>query len=52
MKKNQVIGLGLLIPAIFTSVGMVIDQETYWHILNYVTIIITAVSGVVLLKQK
>jgi len=52
MRKNKVIGLLLLILAIVTIVGMVIDKDAYWRIENYVMIICLVLSGVVLLKQK
>ena len=52
MEKNKVIGLLLLILAISTIVGMVINNATYWTTYNYLTIILSVLSGIVLLKQK
>jgi uncharacterized membrane protein YccC len=52
MEKNKVIGLLLLILAISTIVGMVIENANYWLIYNYITIILSVISGIVLLKQK
>lgn len=52
MKNNKVIGLLLLIWAISTVVGMVINTAAYWKIYDYITIIFSVVSGIVLLKQK
>lgn len=52
MKKNKVIGGLLLVFALYTVVGMVIDDNSFWTIYNYVTLIFSVVSGVVLLKQK
>lgn len=52
MKKTKVIGILLLIFAIFTIVGMVIEDDNYWAIYNYVTLIFSVISGIVLLKQK
>jgi len=52
MKKNKVIGQLLLVLAIYTIVGMVINNDTYWRIYNYVTLTFSALSGIVLLKQK
>jgi len=52
MKKNAVIGLLLLVLAIATIVGMIINNDTYWFIYNYVTIIFSVISGIVLLNQK
>ena len=52
MGKNKVIGLLLLILAVFTIVGMVKANDAYWSIYNYVTIVVCGVSGMILLKQK
>ena len=52
MRTNKIIGLLLLLLAVFTIVGRVIMNDAYWNIYNYVTIIISAVSGMILLKQK
>ncbi|MFA5089963.1 MAG: hypothetical protein WC510_02865 [Candidatus Omnitrophota bacterium] len=52
MKKNQVIGLLLLVLAIYTIIGMAMNNATYWAIYNYVTIILSVISGIVLLRQK
>jgi len=52
MKNNKVIGLLLLVLAIFTIAGMVLNNNAYWNIYNYATIIFSLLSGIVLLKQK
>ncbi len=52
MKKNKVIGLLLLALAIYTILGMVIKSAAFWLIYNYVTIILSVISGIVLLSQK
>ncbi len=52
MKKNKVIGQLLLVLAIYTIVGMVINNSTYWFIYNYVTIIFSVLSSIALLRQK
>lgn len=52
MKKNKVIGVLLLVFAVYTIVGMVVKSDTYWGIYNYVTLIFSVSSAVVLLKQK
>jgi len=52
MKKNQVIGLLLLILAIFTVVGMIFGNDVYWSVYNFLTILFSVISGIVLLKQK
>ena len=52
MKKNQVIGLLLLILAILTVMGMVINRDAYWSVHNYLTILISLIGGIFLLKQK
>ena len=35
-----------------TVVGMVINNNAYWSAYNYITLIISLLSGIVLLKQK
>lgn len=52
MKKNKIIGVLLLALAIATVIGIVIMNDVYWAIYNYVTLLITAVGGTILLKQK
>ncbi|MFA5144643.1 MAG: hypothetical protein WC723_01355 [Candidatus Omnitrophota bacterium] len=52
MKKNKIIGLLLLVLAFFTIVGIAINNNTYWAGYNYVTIIFSVLSGIVLLRQK
>lgn len=52
MKINKVIGLLLLVLAIFTIAGMVINNDTYWIVYDYITIILSVIFGIVLLKQK
>lgn len=52
MKNNKVIGLLLLILAISTIIGMAANNDTYWAIYNYLTIILSVVYGIALLRQK
>ena len=52
MKKSKVIGILLLIFAIYTAVGMAIENGVYWRIYNYVTLVFSVLSGFVLLKEK
>ncbi|MFA6357625.1 MAG: hypothetical protein WCY09_03025 [Candidatus Omnitrophota bacterium] len=52
MKKNKVIGILLLVFAVYTIVGMVADSGIFWDIYNYLTLIFFILSGIVLLKQK
>ncbi|MCK9430347.1 MAG: hypothetical protein M0R17_10130 [Candidatus Omnitrophica bacterium] len=52
MKKNKIIGKLLLMFAVFTVLGMVLDNDTYWSVYNYATLIFFLSSGIVLLKQK
>ena len=51
MKKNAVLGVLLLVLAAATVVGMVIQDDAYWNIYNYVTIILTVIGGLALLKK-
>ena len=52
MKKNKIFGVLLLALLVATIVGMAIKNDAYWGIYNYVTIILSAVIGISLLKQK
>jgi len=50
MKKNKVIGVLLLVLAIATITGMVINNETFWVVYNWTVIVLSVVGGIVLLK--
>ncbi|MDD5692818.1 MAG: hypothetical protein PHP10_06570 [Candidatus Omnitrophica bacterium] len=52
MKNDKVIGVLLLVLAISTIVGMVIENATFWLIYNYITIVLSVIIGISLLKQK
>jgi len=52
MKKNKVIGALLLILAISTITGMLIENATFWLTYNYATIALSLICGIILLKKK
>jgi len=52
MKKNKVIGVLLLVLVVFTIVGMVLANDVFWLIYNYIVLMVCALSGIALLKQK
>lgn len=52
MKKSKVLWVLLLALAVATVVGMVIQNDAYWNIYNYVTVILCVICGLALLKQK
>jgi len=52
MKKNKVIGVLLLVLAVYTIIGIVLANDAYWGIYNYVTLAFSILSGIVLLKEK
>lgn len=52
MENNKVIGVLLLVLAISTIVGMVIENATFWLVYNYITIVLSVIIGISLLKQK
>lgn len=52
MNKKKILALLLLVLAIATGVGMVIENDAFWTIHNYFTILLSVVSGIVLLRQK
>ena len=49
---SKVIGVLLLALLVATIVGMVIKNDAYWGVYNYVTIMLSAGIGISLLKQK
>jgi len=52
MKANKVIGVLLVVFAVYTIVGMVLANYAYWAVYNYVSVIFFVLSSIVLLKQK
>jgi hypothetical protein len=52
MKINKGIGLLLLVFAGYTILCMALDKGTFWRIYNYVTLVFSVSSGIILLKQK
>ncbi len=50
MKKNKVIGVLLLVLAVATIAGMVINKDAFWTIYNWTVIVLFVVGGIVLLK--
>ena len=50
MKKNKVIGVLLLVLAVSTIAGLVINKDAFWTIYNWASIIFSVISGIVLLK--
>lgn len=52
MKTTKVIGILLLLFAVYTIIGMIIADQSFWTVYNYVTLIFSVVSGIVLLKQS
>ena len=52
MKKSKIIGGLLLILAVTTIVGMIVDNVTFWIIYNWATIILSTVGGIILLKEN
>ncbi|MFA7283788.1 MAG: hypothetical protein WC066_04505 [Candidatus Omnitrophota bacterium] len=52
MKSVKIIGVLLLVYAVVTIVGMVIENNDFWAVYNYITLVFSIVSGIILLKQK
>jgi hypothetical protein len=50
MKKNKVIGVLLLVLAVATVAGMVINKDAFWTIYNWTVIVLSVVGGIILLK--
>ena len=52
MKKSKIIGVMLLILAVTTIVGMIVDNVIFWIIYNWATIILSTIGGITLLKEN
>ena len=52
MKTNKFVVLFLLALVITTVVGMVLNNDAYWNIHNYGSILFSVVCVILLLKQK
>jgi flagellar motor component MotA len=52
MNKNKLIGLALAVLAVLTVIGMALNNNDYWAVYNYITLIVCVWGSVVLLKQK
>ncbi|MFA5100285.1 MAG: hypothetical protein WC547_05340 [Candidatus Omnitrophota bacterium] len=52
MITNKVIGLLLLVFAVYTIIGMAAANAAYWQIYNYVTLLLSVTCGIVLLRMK
>ena len=52
MKTNKIVVLFLLALVITTVVGMVLNNDAYWNIHNYGSILFSVVCVILLLKQK
>ena len=52
MKTNKVVVLLLLVLAVSTVIGMVLNSNGYWQVFNYGTILISVLCSILLLKQK
>ena len=53
MKMNKIIGILLLALAVGTIVGRVLNNDAYWDVYNYATLLVSVVGGgILLLKQK
>ncbi len=52
MRKNKVIGALLLILAVYTIAGMIIQNDFFWLAYNWVVIIFSVIGGIALLKDK
>ncbi|MDD5225910.1 MAG: hypothetical protein PHV97_01830 [Candidatus Omnitrophica bacterium] len=52
MKANKIVALFLLALVVTTVVGMVLNNDSYWQIHNYCTLLFSVICSVILLKQK
>jgi len=51
MKPTKLIGILLLVFAVYTVLGMILKNESFWTVYNYVTLVFSIASGVVLVKK-
>jgi len=52
MKKIKIIGVLFLLFAACTLIGMLIENAEYWRVYNYLTLVLSVYSGIVLLTAK
>ena len=52
MKANKIMGAALIILALAIVTGLVIDVSKYWYALDYVTILVCGISGLILLLRN
>ena len=52
MNAGKVIGVLLLVFAVHTVIGMFLMNQSFWAVYNYVTLVFSTASGIVLLRRK
>lgn len=52
MNTNKLVVLFLSVLVVTTVIGMVLNNDAYWNIHNYGTILLSVICGILLLKQK
>ena len=52
MKAVKIIGVLFLLFTAYTIVGMVLSDQRFWAVYNYITLALSISSAIVLLKQK
>ncbi len=52
MKKTKVIGISFLILAVYTIIGMILNNDAFWAVYNYITLGLSIISGVMLVREK
>ncbi|MDD5454897.1 MAG: hypothetical protein PHW62_05325 [Candidatus Ratteibacteria bacterium] len=52
MKDNKIIGGLLLVLAVVTIVGMIVNSDDFWAVYNRTVIVFSVVGGIVLLWGK
>lgn len=52
MGRNGKLGIILLLLTAATVTGLILNNNDYWAVYNYVSIVITAVCGFTLVRQK
>ena len=52
MKNRKLIGWSLLIVGLITGLGMILDSQPYWFVVDVIVILTCCGSGLYLLFQK
>ena len=52
MGRSKRLGVILLVLTAATVAGLILNQDAYWAVYNYASIVVTTVCGFTLIRQK